>query len=170
MRFVERDHMVQDLPAAASDPAFGDTILPGCLRARSFGLQTRCLQKRYDVGVEFRIPIEDRVTIWAGFRKCLAQLLHDPLRGRVTSNVEMQNSASSMLDNQKAIEHLEGNHWHGEEVKCHNHLAVILEKGKPALARVTAPLYPAQVTSHASFRDHEATFKSPMDLRRSPVR
>lgn len=171
MLFIKRDDMVQDLPPATSDPAFGDTVLPGGLRARWLGLQTRCLQERHDVGVEFRIPIEDRVTIWAGFRKCLAQLLHDPLRGRVTSNVEMQNSASPMLDNEKAIEHLEGHRWHGEEVKCHNHLAVILEKGKPALARVTAALYPAQVTSYASFRDNEAEFQElAMDLRRSPFR
>src|SRR5262245_49510513 len=105
MQFIQCDYMVQDLPPATSDPAFGDTVLPGCLRARWLGLQTRGLQERHNVGVEFRIAIEDHVTICTCFGKCLAQLLHDPRRGRVTSNIEMQDPTSSMLDDEKAIEH-----------------------------------------------------------------
>ena len=37
MLLVQSDHMVEDLAAATSNLSFGDTILPGCLRARLLG-------------------------------------------------------------------------------------------------------------------------------------
>ena len=84
MGFMESDYMVQDFPAATSDPPFGNAVLPGCLRARLLGLQPCCLQERHNLNVEFRIPSEDRIPIRTRFRKRLAQLLHDPVRRRVT--------------------------------------------------------------------------------------
>ena len=39
MAFIQRDDMVEDLPAGTSDPAFGDSILPGSLHACPFRLQ-----------------------------------------------------------------------------------------------------------------------------------
>src|SRR5438105_4672120 len=42
--FVERDHMVQHLAAAASDPTFGHSILPGRLSAGAFWFQTHRAQ------------------------------------------------------------------------------------------------------------------------------
>ena len=38
--FIHRDGMVEDLAAAASDPSFGGSFLPGCLNARSFRLKS----------------------------------------------------------------------------------------------------------------------------------
>src|SRR6266851_2903856 len=43
MRFVECDHLIEDLAAATSHPSLRDSILPGCLYARSFGFHARCL-------------------------------------------------------------------------------------------------------------------------------
>ena len=51
---VQRDDMVQDFAAGTSDPAFGGSILPGRLDARPFWFQTRRLQKRNHVSIEFR--------------------------------------------------------------------------------------------------------------------
>jgi hypothetical protein len=45
MFFIQRDDMVQDCPAAASDPAFCDSILPRRPHARPLRLQARCLQE-----------------------------------------------------------------------------------------------------------------------------
>jgi hypothetical protein len=59
------------------------------LDARPLRFQTRRLQKRDHGGIEFRIPVQDHITIWANFREGLAQLLDDPLRTRMSSNVEM---------------------------------------------------------------------------------
>ena len=89
MSFVQRDHMVQDLSATTADPSFRDSVLPGRLNARPLRFQTRRLQKCDDRGIEFRIAIQNRVTVRASFRKSLTQLLNDPLRTRMSSDVEM---------------------------------------------------------------------------------
>ena len=42
MAFLQRDHVVQDLPATASDPSFGGSILPeSCLRIVAAGEGSR---------------------------------------------------------------------------------------------------------------------------------
>jgi len=63
-----------------------------------------------------------------------------------------------MFDKEKTIEDLECQGRHGEEVKCHNHLTVILQKRKPVLTGITATPCPAQISSDTSFRDNEAEF------------
>ena len=83
MLFVQRDDMIEDLAPATTDPTFRNAVLPGCLHARLFGLQTRCLQEGEHPGVELRVVIEDRVAIRAGLWERLAQLLDYPLRRRV---------------------------------------------------------------------------------------
>ena len=87
MPFVQRDDMVQDLTAATSHPAFRGSILPGRLNARPLRFQTRRLQKRDDISIEFRIAVEDCITVRTSFRKGLAQLLDDPIRTRMSSHV-----------------------------------------------------------------------------------
>jgi hypothetical protein len=59
------------------------------LDARPLRRQTRRVQKRNDDGIEFRIPVQDHITLWANLRESLAQLLDDPLRTRMSCNVEM---------------------------------------------------------------------------------
>ena len=78
MSFVQRDHMVQDLSTATPNPSFRDSILPGRLDARPLRFQTRRLQKHDDRGVEFRIAVQDHVTVWASFRKGFAQFVARP--------------------------------------------------------------------------------------------
>ena len=87
MSFVQRDDMVQDLPAAASDPAFRGPILPRRLNARPLRFQSGRLQKRDNVGIELRVAVQNHVAVWASFRKGLAQLLYDPIRTRMSSNI-----------------------------------------------------------------------------------
>ena len=102
------------------------------------GLQTRRLQKVDDVAIEFRVAVEDHVTVWADFGKRFPQLLHYPLGRRVAGHVVVQNLPSCMLDDEKAVQQLERNRRHGEEIEGHDDFAVILKKGKPALAGIKA--------------------------------
>jgi hypothetical protein len=53
--------------------------------------------------------------------------------------VEMQNPASLVLDDEKAIQHSECHRRHGEEIEGRDYLAVILEKDEAPLAGITAP-------------------------------
>jgi hypothetical protein len=75
MAFIQRDDMVEDLPASTSDPAFRDSILPRSLYARSFRLQTRGLQERDHFSIELRIVIQNDVTIRLLSGECLPKLL-----------------------------------------------------------------------------------------------
>jgi hypothetical protein len=53
MLFVKRDDMIKNLSAATSYPAFRDAVLPRRLDACAFGFETRRLQKRGDIGIEY---------------------------------------------------------------------------------------------------------------------
>ena len=89
MLFIQRDDidMVQDLAAATSYPALGNAILPGRLDACPLGSQTRRLQEQEDLSVEFRIPVQNHVTVWSNVREGFTQLLDHPLRSRMSSDV-----------------------------------------------------------------------------------
>jgi len=64
MVFVQRDDVVENLTAAASHPAFGDTVLPRRVNACPFGFQTRRSQDGGHFRVEYRIPVEDHIPVW----------------------------------------------------------------------------------------------------------
>jgi hypothetical protein len=128
MSFVQRDDVVQDLSPATSNPSFRGSILPGRLDIGPLRFQTRRLQERDNRGIKFRIAVQDHVMVWASFGKRLAQLLHDPLRTRMSSDIEIQNPAAPMLDHKKAVQQLERQRRHGEEIEGGNELPVILQK------------------------------------------
>ncbi len=44
------------------------------------------------IGIEFRVVVEDHVAIRTSVGKGLAELLHDPLGGRLSGDVEMQDA------------------------------------------------------------------------------
>jgi len=89
MSFVQRDDMVQDLSATTSNPSFRYSVLPGRLDVGPLRFQTRRLQKCDDGRIEFRIAIQDHITVWASFRKSLAQLSNKPFCSWMSSDVEM---------------------------------------------------------------------------------
>ena len=101
MWFVQRNYVVGDLSPATPHPSFRTSILPRRLYARSFGLQSCCLQES-DYFIECGISIEDGVSIRTRFGESLAQLLHDPLRCRVAGHAKMQNLAPPVRDPKEA--------------------------------------------------------------------
>src|SRR5260370_21767296 len=117
MLFVQGDDMVENLSAAASYPAFRSPVLPRCLNTRAVRLEDGCLQEGDHVGIEFRVVVENGITIRTSLRKRFTQLLHHPLGSRMTSNVEVQNPASTMLDYEEAIQELECQRGHSKEVE-----------------------------------------------------
>jgi hypothetical protein len=70
--------------------------------------------------------------------------------------VAVQNLASLVLDDEKAIEHSERLRRHREEIEGSDCLAVILEKGEPLLAGIPAPNRAGQISRHGSFREGKA--------------
>src|SRR5881394_2591128 len=79
-------------------PALRGTVLPRCLNTRALWSEARCLQEGNHIRIEFRVVVEDGITIRTSLGKRFTQLLHHPLGSRMTSNVEVQNLAPAMLD------------------------------------------------------------------------
>ena len=89
----------------------------------------------------------------------------------MTSNVEMQNPASAMLDYEEAIQELKCQGGHREQVEGDDHLAVILEEGQPALTGITPTTNSPQVPSHGPFRQLETELlQFSVDLWGTPAR
>ena len=86
MLFVQRDDMVENLAAAASYPTFRGPVLPRRLNTRALRFEARRLQKRNHIRIEFRVVVEDGITLRTSLRKRFTQLLHHTISGRMTSD------------------------------------------------------------------------------------
>ena len=170
MLLVQRDNVVEDLAAATANPALRQTILPWRLDAGLLGFQTGGLQKLDHITIELRVPVQNYITVRASVGKGLTQLLNDPLRSRVTRDVEVQDLPASMLDDEETVQQPKGHCRHREEVQSHDDFAVILEKRQPVLRRITAAANASQISGEGPFRDDEAKFeKLTVDLRCAPT-
>jgi len=69
----------------------------------------------------------------------------------VSSDVEVENLATAVLDHKEAVQQLECQRPHREEVKGHDRFAVILEKRKPPFIPVATAWNSSQISSHAPF-------------------
>src|SRR5215472_7355748 len=87
------------------------------------------------------------------------------------SHIEVQNLAAPVLNDEEAVEQLERYRRYSEEIERDDHLAVILEKGQPALTRIGTAPHTSQVPTHSSFTDGQAEFlQFAMDFGGSPIR
>src|SRR5262245_32395591 len=85
-------------------------------------------------------------------------------------DIEVQNPAASVLDDEETVQHTEGHGRHGEEVQGNDRLAVIVKKSQPFLGRITPALDSPQVARNGPLREHEAELlQFAMDFRRAPV-
>src|ERR1700730_12627241 len=84
-------------------------------------------------------------------------------------DIEVQDTPTIMTDDEKTIEHVEGDPWNVEEVHRGNRFPVIAEKGKPALGRLRISRCPFHPTRDRSLRDIKTEHKKvAMNARRSP--
>jgi len=79
------------------------------------------------------IMIEQDVTIRAGKRQCLPELLHDPLARGMCRAVEMEKASSTMFDDKEAVERSKCECWNGKEVEGDYHFAMVIQERQPAL-------------------------------------
>src|SRR6202030_970825 len=114
--------------------------------------------------------VQDHITILPGLGKGLTQLLHHPLGSRMTSGIDVQDLAATVLDGEKAVKQPECHRRYGEEIEGHDHLAMISQECEPALGWIAPPANTLKIPSHSSFRDVEAELPQlAVDLRSTPV-
>ena len=117
-----------------------------------FGFQARWFQEPDDLFVELRISV--RITYRYGptsgkaSRSCCTT--QSALGCRVTLKWRIWRRA--VLDHEEAVQQLERQRRHREEVKCHDRFAVILKKRQPPFIRVATAWNSSQISSHAHRR------------------
>ena len=85
MRFVDRDHMIQQFPTATSYPTLGHPVLPRTTNRRPHSLDVHRPNGGEDLGAVLGIVIEQKKPGERFVGEGLPQLLHDPgTRGCVT--------------------------------------------------------------------------------------
>ena len=88
--------------------------------------------------------------------KCFPQLLHYPLGVRAARYVEVQDPAPAVFNHEEAIQELEGECGHGEEVDGHDCLVMIRKEGEPAFAWIAAASDASQIPGYSALGDLEA--------------
>ena len=108
-------------------PAFRGPVLPRRLNTRALRPKARCLQQGNHIGIEFRVVVEDGIPIRTSLGKRFPQLLDHPLGSRMASDVEVQNPAPAMLDDEEAVQKLECHRGHRKKVEGDDHLTMASE-------------------------------------------
>ena len=93
--------MIEKLSATAFDPAFRDSILPRACRAYAHAFHAARCQFIGHLLAKLGITIQDRVAVRTRFRKCFPQLLHYPGAGWVFRDVEIEDPASIVFDDEE---------------------------------------------------------------------
>src|SRR6516162_2872680 len=130
---MERDHVIEALATNGSDHSFYIGSLPRRARCRQDFADSHVAHLFSEVIAENSIAVAQQVARELGKGKGLPQLLSGPLRGRVGSNIEVQDATPVMGQNQENVKNLKTDRGHGEEVDGEQLLRMILKECPPAL-------------------------------------
>ena len=128
---ADHDDVVEQFSTNASHPALGDAVLPGTPPAGPRRLDAEGLHRRDDLRGEARVPIEDQMARPGVEGERLAELLDQPRRRGLPSDLEVQDPSSSMADHEPDIQGPE-RHRDREEVHGCDRVAVVAQEHKPA--------------------------------------
>jgi hypothetical protein len=86
---VQRDYVIKHFTANTADPALRHSVLPRAPNAGANGFHGTGLEKLDDIAAELGVTVEQDLAIGTGKRQSLAQLLYDPVAGRMLRDVEV---------------------------------------------------------------------------------
>jgi hypothetical protein len=101
------------------------------LKAGSFGFYAKTLDRFHDLFVEIASAIEDQVARCRIGAEGSTQLLDYPRARRRFCCIKVYDSPSVVSDDEKAIEHAEGDCWHSEEIHRSNCFPMVAQKRSP---------------------------------------
>jgi len=154
---MERDHLIEALTTNGSDHSLYIGSLPRRARCRQDFADAHVSHLFPELSAENSIAVAQQVARKLGEGKGLPQLLSRPFRGRVGGNIEVQNAAAVMGQNQENVENLEVDRGHCEEINRDQLRGMILKECPPALRGrfVSAD----HVFADAAFSDVDAEFE-----------
>jgi hypothetical protein len=86
---VQRDYVIKHFAANTADPALRHSVLPRAPNAGANGFHGTGMEKRDHIAAELGVTVEQDVAVRTGKRQSLAQLLYDPVAGRMLRDVEV---------------------------------------------------------------------------------
>jgi len=125
--------MIEALATNGSDHSLDIGSLPRRARCRQDFADAHVSHLFPELSAENSIAVAQQVARKLGEGKGLPQLLSRPFRGRVGGNIEVQNAAAVMGQNQENVENLEVDRGHCEEINRDQLRGMILKECPPAL-------------------------------------
>ena len=111
MSFIQSDHMIQQVPAAALDPELSNSVLPGALPRSPNAPDFHRTNRSGNFGPILGVSVTDEKPgsglVWKGF----PQLLDNPQASWMARHMEMQDTLPIMADDEEAIKHAERESW-----------------------------------------------------------
>ena len=86
---VEWDYVIKHFTAKTADPALRHSVLPQASNAGANGFHGTGMEKLDHIAAELGVTVEQDVAVGTGKRQSLAQLLYDPVAGRMLRDVEV---------------------------------------------------------------------------------
>src|SRR5664280_288316 len=170
MALIQRDHVVEQVAAAASDPTLGDPILPGTPNRGTDRCHVQRAHRRWHFQAILPVMVEYEKSGRGIVGKSFSQLLHDPGACGMASDVEVQDAAAIMADDEEAVQNPKGESGDGEEIHGRDSFPMIAQKGQPALGGLRVLGRSFHPAGNGSFRYLEAEHQEfAMDARRTPT-
>ena len=101
MSFIERYDVIQELRDGYFRPVVQPLHSAKALGCPSVSLSAPSLQEVVHLSVKLRVMVQDHIAAAHGVRERLAKLLQGPAGGGMPGNVEVQDLASSMMDDKQ---------------------------------------------------------------------
>ena len=133
MLLVEHDHVIQTFPADGADQALDKRILPGGAWRNEHLFQTQATRSLHKFQTVNAVAIAEEIAGWLGVGKRLDQLLCRPSGRRRIGNIEMQDFAALMRQDQEDIEDAEGGGRDDKEIHGDQVFGMVMEEGLPGL-------------------------------------
>src|ERR1700730_1236347 len=133
MAFVHGDNVIQKISATASDPSRCHSVLPRTFKGSADRMDLHRPDCCRNFCAIFAIAIKDEKpgsgVVWERF----SQLLNNPFASRMPSDVEVQNAAAVVVDDEEAVKDAERNGRYREEIHCRDGFSMITQKREPSL-------------------------------------
>ena len=140
MFFAEHDHMTETLAADASNHSLRIRILPRASRCRPHLFNAHSLNSILEILAIDSISISNEITRRLILRKGFDHLLCRPSCGWMFGDIEVNQSASFMRNNNENKQHAQPGCRNREEIDRHEIANMIVQECPPSLGWRCAPL------------------------------